>query len=922
MRDPLRQTGTRTPAGSGEMTPSSGQTPSDMPTRLATASPSFASSVIGTGPNHGRFLPGAMLGDRYRIVGLLGRGGMGEVYRADDLRLGQPVALKFLPDQIQHDPDRLARFHNEVRVARSVSHPNVCRVYDIGEIDGSVFLTMEYVDGEDLASLLRRIGRLPKDKAIEIARQLCYGLAAAHDRGVLHRDLKPLNVMIDGRGVARITDFGLAALADELDVTDVRVGTPAFMAPEQLVGQAVTLKSDVYSLGLVLYELFTGKRAFTARDFDHATHLHTETTPASPSSLVDDFDPVIERLILRCLAKDPVERPESARSVARALPGGDPLAAALEAGETPAPELVAAAGVSGGLRPLIGFTCLGVIVVALTAFLILAKTGNAAVMAALEKRPEVLADRAAELVQRVAPMAANADSAYGFRLDHAYLQHARDNAAKQPNTPQVAQFWYRQSPRPLVPEEVTGVKWDDPPVLVGGMINVRLDPRGRLLEFRRVPAQRAPNRAAAADDSSPTDDAEPADAAPTSLPSLTALPAAPLSFDEGGSGWQVLLREAGLDPRRLRTDTPAWLPPDYADLRLAWIGSSPESPDQELRVEAAALAGEPTWFRVLSPWEATPVAPTAASSDPSQIAPVVLSVLLIVGAMLLARRNARLGRSNTRGATLIASFAWIGLMLSWSLQAHHVLSPEEWNYIVMAAGRFLVVSGILWLCYVALEPYVRRRWPDCLIAWSRLLSGRVSDPLVGRELLVGVTGGCLVAVFHMVYRYLESGAGPSTSNTALALHTLVGLRHGLGTLIQVAFVSVYSPMIIATLLVLMVLVFRHRVAAMIAFFVLMNGFLYLMTPDAPAWLQAVSVAGNSFVILMWLIMLTRVGLLAMMALTFAAQTLTAFPTAPSLDVWYLPIAALALLAVLGVAIGGFYLALAGRPVFNHRLLDA
>ena len=125
---------------------------------------------------------------------------MGEVYRATDLKLGQPVALKFLPAAASWDERALARFRNEVRIARQVSHPNVCRVYDIGEIEGVQFLSMEYVDGEDLGSLLRRIGRLPADKALEIARKLCAGLAAAHDKGVLHRDLKPANIMLDGRG--------------------------------------------------------------------------------------------------------------------------------------------------------------------------------------------------------------------------------------------------------------------------------------------------------------------------------------------------------------------------------------------------------------------------------------------------------------------------------------------------------------------------------------------------------------------------------------------------------------------------------------------------------------------------------------------------------------------------------------------------
>ncbi|HEX4785480.1 MAG TPA: serine/threonine-protein kinase, partial [Candidatus Sulfotelmatobacter sp.] len=130
--------------------------------------------------SEGRFLPGRLVASRYRIIALLGKGGMGEVYRADDLTLGQAVALKFLPDEAVHDEAMLERFRNEVRMARRVSHPNVCRVYDVGEVEGQTFFTMEYIDGEDLASLLRRIGRLPHDKAVEIARQLCAGLAAAH----------------------------------------------------------------------------------------------------------------------------------------------------------------------------------------------------------------------------------------------------------------------------------------------------------------------------------------------------------------------------------------------------------------------------------------------------------------------------------------------------------------------------------------------------------------------------------------------------------------------------------------------------------------------------------------------------------------------------------------------------------------------
>src|SRR5271165_5803585 len=250
--------------------------------------------------NEGRFLPGRLVASRYRIIALLGKGGMGEVYRADDLTLGQAVAMKFLPDEAARDEGLVERFRNEVRIARRVSHPNVCRVYDVGDIDGQVFFTMEYVDGEDLASLLRRIGRLPQDKALEIARQLCAGLAAAHSKGVLHRDLKPANIMLDGRGQVVITDFGLAGVADDIRGPEVRSGTPAYMAPEQLAGKEVSTRSDIYGLGLVLYEVFTGKRAFSAKSGEKV-RAGDDRTVSRPSSVVKDLNPVIERVILRCL---------------------------------------------------------------------------------------------------------------------------------------------------------------------------------------------------------------------------------------------------------------------------------------------------------------------------------------------------------------------------------------------------------------------------------------------------------------------------------------------------------------------------------------------------------------------------------------------------------------------------------------------
>jgi len=268
----------------------------------------------------GQFVPGFIIAGRYRIVSLAGRGGMGEVYRADDLKLGHPVALKFLPSDVAEGSPRFGLFLSEVRLSRQLAHPNICRVYDINEFDGRHFLSMEYIDGEDLRGLLRRIGRLPRDKGVEIALQLCAGLSAAHEKGMLHRDLKPANIMIDGRGQARITDFGLARLAEGGGASEI-AGTPAYMAPEQLAGGQTTIQSDLYSLGLILYEISTGQPLREEGSPQELHHAQATSAACPLGDLAADLDPLVERAILQCLQKDPRQRPSSARCVADALVG-------------------------------------------------------------------------------------------------------------------------------------------------------------------------------------------------------------------------------------------------------------------------------------------------------------------------------------------------------------------------------------------------------------------------------------------------------------------------------------------------------------------------------------------------------------------------------------------------------------------------
>jgi serine/threonine-protein kinase len=444
-------------------------------------------------PGSGRFVPGTLLAGRYRVIGLLGRGGMGEVYRADDLLLAQEVALKFLPPELSHDPDRLARFRAEVRTAREVSHPNVCRVYDIADIAGEHCLSMEYVDGEDLASLLRRIGRLPQDKGVEIARQLCAGLAAAHDRGVLHRDLKPANVMIDGRGQVRLADFGLAGAVDPDAPVDL-AGTPAYMAPEQFLGKPASVQSDIYALGLVLYEMFTGKPVVSGATVAELARQHRELRPSSMSGLVAELDPAIDRTIQRCLEKDPADRPASALAVSAALPGGDPLAAAIARGETPSPELVAAAGEVGILKPSAAVGLLALVIASLVALAVLGDFTQVTRLTPMPRPPEVLRDRARQAAAALGYPTPQPFASSGFAYA-SYLGRVTRDRTYRPaliakGRPAAVIFWYRESATPLRTTDFSTagrVSPVSPAPTEPGMREIVLDSVGRLRGFSVVP---------------------------------------------------------------------------------------------------------------------------------------------------------------------------------------------------------------------------------------------------------------------------------------------------------------------------------------------------------------------------------------------------------------------------------------------------
>jgi serine/threonine-protein kinase len=684
-------------------------------------------------------------------------------------------------------------------------------------------------------------------------------------------------------------------LSEEFRPTESRAGTPAYMAPEQLARNEVSVQSDLWSLGAVLYEMFTGHRALHGNTMLEVRRELESAAVANPSTMLGGLDPVVERAILRCLEREPGARPASALAVAASLPGGDPLSAALAAGEMPSPEVVAAAGGAGALRPRVAWVLLAGILAGLSALLPLADRVLLMRRVPLDKPPAVLVDRAREVLRDLGYVNPPVDEAHGLGYFRDYLRWVRDHDKSagrwrdlEDGRPAAIRFWYRESPQHMYQTDFRDgleVTYYDPPLVLSGMAAVLLDPQGRLLQLEAVPPQLDSVRAAA----------PPAD-------------------------WSLLFDRAGIDPATLAPAAPEWTPPVYCDQRAAWLGPDPETPGRRLRVEAGAYRGRPNYFQIVGPWtRPARMLPRdeTRSERLGQAVSIAVVVTLLVGSVLLARRNVRRGHGDTRGAWKLAVFVFASSGIAWMVVANHSTNAaEEWQSTLQFLGLFTFLGAVYWVLYVALEPAVRRRWPDSLIGWNRLLAGRFRDPGVGRDVLVGVLAGSAMALLEAARIVLVGALGaPPPMPVTVGLDPLLGFAPAAATFLTAPVDAVFTPMALVFILILLRMLLR-RPRLSVAVLVVIS--LPILGAGAESPIFSLPILVASFAIL--LVTLLRYGLLAAITCSFVTTLLERFPGTSDFSVWYAPVTAFVGLVLLAVALYAFRTAVGDQPLFGRKLL--
>ncbi len=773
-----------------------------------------------------RFVPGQVFAGRYDIEEMLGRGGMGEVWRAHDRLLGERIALKFVRGGSAASVERALE---EARLARRVTHPAICRLHDVGREGSEIYLSMEWVDGEDLRTRLDRERSLPVAEAVRIFEQVAGGVAAAHARGILHRDLKPANLLADRSGHVRLTDFGIASrLGDE--GADV-IGTPAYMAPELFAGAAPSVRSDIWALAVVLFESIAGEHPFSDR-------RHTRIGDAVPphlSAFVSGVDPQLDEALATAMAADPAARFGSILEFAASIPGSDALAVAEDAGVLPSPEVVAASTHPSRPSKWWGWGVASIGLAALVLFIALSGRADHLTSTSTPLPPGELAIRAASGLAAAGWSDLAADEAWGFS-DEVPHSIATGNVF----------FWYRRAARPMSYLEVDShgrILPEQPPTLEPGEAMIWLSSAGRLEAIEGVVDPHAPV--------SEIDWAELASAAGLA-PSLT----------------------SGLAPALSGTfEFPVTTTGNPAPLAI-WVEATRGRVKSWSRIRPGARP-EPREPGRRSPYEV----------DWSLLFQWLLRSGISFLALPLALTNLIRRRTDPAGALRLAG-ALLGCMfLGLLLCAHH--QPDlfsELRLLRLLAGEALVDVFSVWAMYLAAEPFARRYWPRLLVASSRLLAGKARDPLVGRSLAAGAAAGVVWAIFRKLERLAPEWAGLGSGETTsgyFQFDTALSIRRSLTVLLERSPGSVFRALLVLLVVVGLRLLLRHRWAAALAAITFLT-YVEVVGRSHPAFSWVILGAGVAGSV----VLLVRLGLVAYAVAHFVRATLGDFPVAFDLGAWW------------------------------------
>jgi serine/threonine-protein kinase len=623
----------------------------------------------------------------------------------------------------------------------------------------------------------------------------------------------------------------------------------------------------------VLHKIFTGVHPFEATNFEGWRDAHLNVPVVAPRERAPGLDPRIERVILQCLAKEPERRPRSAAQVSAALPGGDPIAMALAAGQTPSPEMIAAAGGVGALSKRAAAALLAAFLVLVALIASINRASLDLGLAPMRRSPDGLRDRARELVDQLGLGEHIVDTAATLDRDYPLIRWLADTVSstewrrRLPEIGTPVLFFFRASPRPIRARNVEAIAVrEDRPLDVPELVDVTLDGQGRLRSL------------------------------------IASAPAEPIGASKS-IDWNELFRAAGLELARFEEVDASVVPPLPFDQRVEWTGTRADLPEAPLRVSGASWAGRLAYFTVLGPWDSKtkqdPRFQTVAARV-SSVAFLSVRLAMMVGLVFFASRNLRLGRGDRRGAWRVAAIAAALSVVAWLLTAHFATSFELEEQVNVQLALALLQGGSMWLAYIAIEPFARRRAPDLLIGWARLIEGRLRDARVARDVLIGLTFGALVASCTHVVNGLPTwfDIAHQTSMPSFVVADSQGMWP-LGSLFSDASMAVMITLFMFCSFLAFQLLLRKRWLAGVALGLTMAAI------NLGAENPRIEIPGAVFIGMVMAISSARFGLLTLAAMLLAMRALINRPLSLDFSLWYTPSAFCGWALVVALAVWAF-----------------